>query len=606
NDADLVDEIVKRVLQRLNQSPQGDLQGLVGIHGPIEKLISLCTESKAVIIGLWGMGSVGKTTLANAVFNRLCDGFEGFCFLNNVRERAEKYGIDHLKTELLSKLLKEKDASPFVTTGGITNFSKKRLSRTKVLVVLDDVNDSDQMEDLCGGHAWFGESSRIIMTTRDKHVLVKAGANHIHQVKTLNSDDSLKLFSLNAFKQNCIIKAEQVELSKRVLNYCKGLPLAIKILGSFLKRKTQQEWESELAKLEKMPDEKIQSILRLSYNELDRNDWNIFLELACFFDTNTEDEQLKSLLDRCGYTTTIGLTNLCNNALISISNNCVSMHDLVREMGREIVREECLNDPGKRSRLWDSCDTYEVLKYNKRTQAIQSITLNMSEIDMIRLHPETFERMPELKLVRFHAANSKNKLCAPEGITSLPEKLRYFHWDEFPLKSLPSSFGAERFVEIIMPNSGLQMLWEGEQNLVNIRKVDLDGSSSLMELPDLSKASNLREVSIPGCKSLCQVPPSAVCSQKLKYLKVSNCESLESIAELPTLVMYVIARNCCSLHTVSVSALDSVAKEPIQQQQFEDITFNFTSRNFFFPNIIFCVVEPFFFSCPLVVNFKFC
>ncbi|XLR33433.1 hypothetical protein S83_061333 [Arachis hypogaea] len=133
NDADLVDEIVKRVLQRLNQSPQGDLHGLVGIHGPIEKLVSLCTES--VILGLWGMGGVGKTTLATAVFNRLCDGFEGFCFLNNVRERAKKYGIDHLKTEL-SKLLKEEDASPFVTPGGITNFAKKRLGKQRFLLFL--------------------------------------------------------------------------------------------------------------------------------------------------------------------------------------------------------------------------------------------------------------------------------------------------------------------------------------------------------------------------------------------------------------------------------------------------------------------------------------
>ncbi|KAL4292389.1 hypothetical protein AHAS_Ahas18G0023200 [Arachis hypogaea] len=195
------------VLQRLNQSPQGDLQGLVGIHGPIEKLVSLCMESEAVIVGLWGMGGVGKTTLATAVFNRLCDGFEGFCFLNNVRERAEKYGIDHLKTELLSKLLKEEDASPFVTPGGITNFAKKRLSRTKVLVVLDDVNDSDQMEDLSGGHTWFEASSRIIVTTRDKYVLATADADHIHEVKTLNPDESLWLFNLNAFKQNCVIKA---------------------------------------------------------------------------------------------------------------------------------------------------------------------------------------------------------------------------------------------------------------------------------------------------------------------------------------------------------------------------------------------------------------
>ncbi|XLR40743.1 hypothetical protein S83_025403, partial [Arachis hypogaea] len=92
-----------------------------------------------------------------------------------------KYGIEHLKKELLSKLLKEEDASPFVTPGGITNFAKKRLNRTKVLVVLDDVNDSDQMEDLCGGHTWFGARSRIIVTTRDKHVLVKADADHIHE-----------------------------------------------------------------------------------------------------------------------------------------------------------------------------------------------------------------------------------------------------------------------------------------------------------------------------------------------------------------------------------------------------------------------------------------
>ncbi|KAL4359205.1 hypothetical protein AHAS_Ahas08G0054100 [Arachis hypogaea] len=64
--------------------------------------------------------------------------------------------------------------------------------------------------------------------------------------------------------------------------------------------------------------------------------------------------------------------------------------------------------------------------------------------------------MPELKLVRFHAPDFRRKLCAPEDITSLPKKLSYFHWDEFPLKSLPSSFGVERIVEIIMPDSGFK------------------------------------------------------------------------------------------------------------------------------------------------------
>ncbi|MED6136422.1 hypothetical protein PIB30_056013 [Stylosanthes scabra] len=253
------------------------------------------------------------------------------------------------------------------------------------------------------------------------------------------------------------------------------------------------------------------------------------------------------------------------------------MHDLIREMGREIVREESPKDPGKRSRLWDARDIYEVLKNNKGSEVIESITLNMAEIESISLQPGIFERMRALKLFRCHTPESKNKLLAPQGITSMSNEFRYFRWDEYPLKSLPPSFGVEKIVEIIMPNSGVQRLWEGAQNLVNLRKVNLDGSSSLTELPDLSKASNVREVSISGCKSLCQIPPSAVSSQKLKYLNVSNCESLQSIEELPPSVVCVIASNCGSLHTVSISASNSVAEEgTIQQQQFEDITFNFS------------------------------
>ena len=347
------------MLERLNQACQCDLHGLVGICEPIAQLESLlCRESKSVlIIGLWGMGGIGKTTLATAVFNRLCHEFQGLCFLNNVREGDH----NHLKKELLSKLLEEKDVDPFITPNGITDFAKRRLRRKKVLIILDDVKDSDQLEDLCGGHKWFGPTSRIMVTTRDKHVLLKE-ADHIHEVKALNDDESLQLFNLNAFKQN-YIESKQVALSMRVVNYAKGIPLALKVLGSFLYGKSKEEWQSELDKLEKMPNAKIQNVLRLSYDELDSHDQNIFLYLACFFKTITK-EHITFLLDSCGYKTTIGLRNLQDKALISI-RGWVTMHDLIREMGREVVREESLDDPGKRSRLWDPIDIYKVLKYNK-------------------------------------------------------------------------------------------------------------------------------------------------------------------------------------------------------------------------------------------------
>ena len=109
---------------------------------------------------------------------------------------------------------------------------------------------------------------------------------------------------------------------------------------------------------------------------------------------------------------------------------------------------------------------FDILRHaTQGTKAIESITLNMSKIDMLSLHPETFARMYKLKFLKIHSwpRDCKHRLCAPLGIESLSDELRILRWDYYPLKSLPLSFCAENLVEIIMLESRLEKLWDGVQ-----------------------------------------------------------------------------------------------------------------------------------------------
>ena len=144
------------------------MKGLVGMEPHIEVMDSLlCLGSFDVrMIGIWGMASIGKTIIAKVVYERIHTQFEGCCFLSNVREQSQKYGLPYLRMELLSQILKERNPSSRLLNKGI-NSIKDVLHSRKVLIILDDVDRRQQMEDLAGVHNWFGLGSRIIITTRD-------------------------------------------------------------------------------------------------------------------------------------------------------------------------------------------------------------------------------------------------------------------------------------------------------------------------------------------------------------------------------------------------------------------------------------------------------
>ncbi|XP_044510161.1 disease resistance protein RPP2B-like [Mangifera indica] len=219
-----------------------------------------------------------------------------------------------------------------------------------------------------------------------------------------------------------------MELSNRVIRYAKGVSLALKVLGSFLLDKGKYEWESTLEKLKNCLYQDIQTVLKISYDGLDIEEKNLFLDIACFF--NRWD---KHLVRR--FSSSIGLRVLIDKALITISYGKVEVHDLLQEMGMEIVRQESLNKLGEHSRLWLDNDVYDVLNKNKGTDKIQGRRFNMSEIREIHLNPHAFSEVDYLRLLIVDRSKYKGKYNNVHGFEELESdftELRCLCWDFYP------------------------------------------------------------------------------------------------------------------------------------------------------------------------------
>ncbi|KAL5540922.1 hypothetical protein UlMin_044898 [Ulmus minor] len=216
-------------------------------------------------------------------------------------------------------------------------------------------------------------------------------------------------------------------------------------------------------------------------------------------------DQVENILNACGFFAKVGIDDLIDKSLITIRQlNELWVHDLVQTMGWEIVRS--VEDPGKRSRLWIAREIYHVLKNNM--VSIEGIFLDTTEFRELHLGPAIFKKMHNLRLLKIHHSKciTECSMHLPQGLQSLPDALRYLHWYKYPLKSLPSNFLPRNLVELNMPRSQLEKLWDGIQHLGNLRHIDLSYSKNLIEISDLSQATNLESINLDYCTSLLQGP----------------------------------------------------------------------------------------------------
>lgn len=183
----------------------------------------------------------------------------------------------------------------------------------------------------------------------------------MYKVQELDDKESLQLFSWHAFGQDQPAEG-YVELSERVLQHCGGNPLALQVLGSSMSGRKVDVWKSAIKKLEAIPDGQILKKLKVSYDSLDDDhDNNLFLHIVCFF-IGKDRDYVVGILDECEFFTIVGIQNLIDHCLLMIGeDNKMKTHDMIRDMGREIVRQESPEKPGQCSRVWNHNDSFSVL-----------------------------------------------------------------------------------------------------------------------------------------------------------------------------------------------------------------------------------------------------
>ncbi|KAB1228343.1 TMV resistance protein N [Morella rubra] len=341
--------------------------------------------------------------------------------------------------------------------------------------------------------------------------------------------------------------------------YTGRLPLALEVLGSFLLGRSVGEWEDELEKLHKIPHKEIHEILHLSFKSLDHYTKKIFLDIACFF-LDMDKEYVIRILRGCDFFPDIGFSVLIQRSLLTIDlHNKLRMHDLIRDMGREIVRKKSPNNLGRRSRLWFHEDVLKILSKHLGSEAVEGLTLTFPIPKGVHLKTKAFAKLKNLRLLEINDAPLTG------SYKHLSKELKWLCWHKCPLEFLPPNLHLDNLVVLDMQHSNLKQLWKENRILNNLKILNLSYSKNLTKSPCFLHFPHLEILTLEGCTSLVELHESIEHLKRLVELNLQECKNLRNIPRTISALKSLESINLCGCLKLDRKAWNMTAFNGLSQ-----------------------------------------